>query len=280
MKKTLHITVGLPGSGKTHWAKEMKMKNRGCNVIHTDELINRFSKLTLHETLSNSVLRYNYTDDLVIDTFVTTSDGILQIIESCKKFPFEKLQLHVWEVDREACRWNDIGRRSENSNASIEAEIEEIDVAALKKKINSEKLHSKKIEEIKIIKHEVVKKPEWKVFYDEYMKPMYLTLEDDCYVKSEGWCLGGSWADCWGNSGSVSGEVQPTGFSAIDQVLEKVCPNISFLQYKNIMNEILETEDYTDGDYYGGTTYHARYMINVERLYQKLKEKGLYKIEE
>ena len=61
----------------------------------------------------------------------------------------------------------------------------------------------------------------------------------------------------------------------LDNFLEKVAPNITFLQYKNITNGCVSTEEFSDGDYYGGTTYHLRYMLDVRKLYECLIEKEI-----
>jgi hypothetical protein len=89
---------------------------------------------------------------------------------------------------------------------------------------------------------------------------------------------GGSWGDCRGNKGSVPGGPE-TEFVEFDSILEKVCPNISFLQYKNICNKIINSDTRSEGDYYGGSVTYGYKYFNVRNLYEVLVEKGLYEIE-
>lgn len=70
-----------------------------------------------------------------------------------------------------------------------------------------------------------------------------------------------------------------TEFVELDSILEKVCPNISFLQYKNICNKIINSDTRSEGDYYGGSVTYGYKYFNVRSLYDALVEKGLYEIE-
>jgi len=126
-------------------------------------------------------------------------------------------------------------------------------------------------DKIKMNQHTTIQKPDWKAFGEKYE----LYMDENGKVKGESWCLGGSWADCWGGGGSVSGEAQPDGFRELDELLEKVCPNITFLQYKGIYNEIVLTDEYGDSDYYGGSTSYAYKYFMVENLYNALKKREL-----
>jgi hypothetical protein len=60
--------------------------------------------------------------------------------------------------------------------------------------------------------------------------------------------------------------------SELDTLLEKVAPNISFLQYKKITNECISTKDFSEGDYYGGCVYYSQYVLDVKSLFDILKE--------
>ena len=57
-------------------------------------------------------------------------------------------------------------------------------------------------------------------------------------------------------------------------MLEKVKPDITFLQYKVMVQAIMKTGSYTRGEYYGNSTTYAYKAVSVRRLYEYLREKG------
>lgn len=92
-------------------------------------------------------------------------------------------------------------------------------------------------------------------------------------IESDRWSLGG---EQWGYSGdryNVSGE-EPCNFDKLDEVLEELVPNITYLQYKKVYNACVETKEYTDRDYYS-CLEKAYYVCDAEQLYDKLEELGL-----
>ena len=60
-----------------------------------------------------------------------------------------------------------------------------------------------------------------------------------------------------------------------DELIERVCPNISFIQYKNIYRKCVTQKTRTDCDYYGGSKEKAWWECNLKDLYKILLEKGL-----
>lgn len=96
------------------------------------------------------------------------------------------------------------------------------------------------------------------------------------------WTLGGTQGSCWDTSSEdkviVEPEMEPT-FTALDEVLEAVAPNITFIQYKAISNEVMERGTYHESDYYGGSTTEAYTGFNIKKLYDALEKRGLLKEE-
>lgn len=94
------------------------------------------------------------------------------------------------------------------------------------------------------------------------------------------WCTGGqSGGSCWGGEHyPVSGDPEPE-FEDLDQILEAVCPGISFLQYKRLCQEVIEFEEDAKGhggsDYYGNYRTYSAKKVNLRKLYDTLVEKGL-----
>ena len=111
------------------------------------------------------------------------------------------------------------------------------------------------------------------VFESKFLTKGSLYNENE--LRSDTWCLGGSWGDCWGNTGMVSADEQPTEFKEFDDLLMEVCPNITLLQYKKLYNSLVSIESGCENDYYGGSTENAYYKCNLKDLYNMMIEMGL-----
>lgn len=96
----------------------------------------------------------------------------------------------------------------------------------------------------------------------------------------EEWVSGGvSGGSCWDDGSNdrhyaTSGDKEPD-FSSLDTILENLCPNISFIKYKKLVNEIVKYGDYSVNEYYGNSTNYGYKTINLGDLYDKLKEMSL-----
>jgi hypothetical protein len=99
-------------------------------------------------------------------------------------------------------------------------------------------------------------------------------------MKSDTWCLGGTTGSCWGpEKHTVSASTPPTSFKEFDDVLERVCPNITFLQYKRIYNHSVLSDTEHHSDYYGGSVEYGFYVCDLPKLYEMLVEMKLIKKE-
>jgi hypothetical protein len=88
------------------------------------------------------------------------------------------------------------------------------------------------------------------------------------------WVTGGiTGGSCWGgeNVRSRSGELEPN-FDGLDRILEEICPNITFLQYKRICQDIVKEDDYTQNEYYGNCTEYKIKYFSAEDLFKTLKD--------
>ncbi len=287
MSKTLHVTVGLPGSGKTSWAQEKCYASRGGGGWRSYSSPT-VSHIDVDTYLKNSYYKAHYKDEFeyisrnmssgyneyIIDTFIASNDSLINLLKKVVVSGITHVDIHYWEPNVEACIWNDRGRREEDSTITIKnAKIEVPDIERIQKELD---LTGKKVK-VSLTKHKTEKKADWKVFYEEVCKK-HGHMDERGWINGESWCMGGTWGNCWGDSGTVSGEAPPETFSALDGILEEVCPDISFLKYKKIWSQIVDTDEYGESDYYGGSTSHANYRFKVEGLYETLKEMGLYEI--
>jgi adenylate kinase family enzyme len=280
MKKAL-VLMGLPASGKTTFAKgyfnqynktsHYSRNSYKVKHIDFDDMLNgRYKKYTKEEAIRkimNDKIGIGSCDELILDGLFLTNEDVMRILHNVDDYDsMDKIEIHYWEPDINACLWNDKYRRDDHSEITIRnARIEQPDIEKIKAKFIKS--------EIYVIKPEVIKRPAWKVFADKYK----ITLNDNDKMgsKSDSWCLGGTYQTCWGTGGSVSADAQPTTYKAFDSLLEQVCPNISFLQYKKLYASCVDIETYGDHDYYGGSTEYSYFECDVESLYDGLTELGL-----
>ena len=91
------------------------------------------------------------------------------------------------------------------------------------------------------------------------------------------WETGGSrGGSCWGGvSEGYSSDDPPKELTLLDTILEKLCPNLSFLQFRRLCNNLMKYDSYSDnGDYYGNYTTYGYKFILLEELFRFLKENG------
>jgi hypothetical protein len=261
-QKKITLLWGLPGSGKTTYAESLQ-RNVMVSVVDLDGLQKgmKFLEDKVISALSSS-------DHVILDGLITTNFSALRIMDAIHQKMSSRYKL-LWEIvywhpDIDACLWNDRERRSQNSEITIRhTKVEEP---------SRELLDAFDITEKRFIKKKVVRKPVWFMWGDDNIG----TIEKDGILKSMEWSLGGTVRGYDGYESRVYPESQPIAFKEFDQLMEKLCPNISFMQYKLIYNECVSVNsDLGRSDYYGGSTSHARFECDLAKLYLMLEEKGL-----
>jgi hypothetical protein len=186
----------------------------------------------------------------VIDKIYETSikDGISNRIH---------FVIHFWKENRELCLYNDKGRRREKSS--------EISIRNLPLEypiVNNPEI------DYEIIEHDVIAAPSLNIYFNKYKD----SQKNDFVLTSESWSAGGSWGNCWGGSGTISPDPVPQSFKEFDEMLEKLCPDISFMTYKKLYNETVTIEERSENDYYGGTEYRHNYKCDLEKLHKLMVE--------
>jgi hypothetical protein len=63
-----------------------------------------------------------------------------------------------------------------------------------------------------------------------------------------------------------------TEFKEFDNLLDTICPNISYKKYKEVYARVLVINNETEKDYYGGSVSYARYCCDISELYKALVE--------
>lgn len=267
----IRILWGLPGSGKTTYANNIGQKHHGTVVIDVDS-INKYEKANLPRVISEMVLRMGNKNNIVIvDGLFTTNGFVHKLTEQILK-DSEKKNLSIefvvvwWKKDIETCLHNDKGRRKKDSKITIENLPFEIPDQKILTNVKS------------IIAKDVIAKPESKVFVDEYANATetdYWSKVGRQVLRSGSWCLGGTCNSYDGHTSRVDAEPQPTTFEELDELLMKLCPNITFLQYKHIFSKAVTTMTHEDRDYYGGCKQFAQFQCDLDVLYEKLREFNL-----
>jgi hypothetical protein len=277
MKTKLKVTMGLPGSGKTHWADEESNKNtyhsKTYRIDFDDFTTGRIDEKRI-KNMINDYVSYSGVETIIVDGMFLTYDDVsrlISIIDPKTLVHISELSIEYWSPIIETCLHNDKGRRNKNSTTTIKnAKMDDVDVNFISRlETDFPKLKGK----VKRVDHLIIPKPDWKRFAEEYG----LYMDKDGTVKGESWCLGGTWGNCWGDEGTVPAEAEPANFEIFDSLLEKICPNITFLQYKSIYSEVVRDDTSYDSDYYGGSTTYAYRYFKVSDLYEALKSRKLIK---
>ncbi len=89
------------------------------------------------------------------------------------------------------------------------------------------------------------------------------------------WVVGGqSGGHCGGGDLYRLGTEPEPDWVGLDEILERLAPNISFIQFRRLLNESL-VENYTSDGYYGNYTDYSYRWLSVRKLYDYLIEKGV-----
>lgn len=266
----IELLMGLPGSGKTHYAKEKEDKNNGTYAVILDDLADiQCQCYGKHKPVTELIQLgcrniHNRARTIILDgLFLTNEQVILALRSVAQEFKSVDVVIHQWNEDREICLKNDGGRREASSSITIQSALYElIDVNYI-----NQRLFDSNVQITKVIKHTVELKPDWQRYWRPHV------WHDDGKLRSPSWHTGGYWGDCWGGKHPVSPE-DPYNFDKLDELLEKVAPKLTFLQYKRIQQECVSTEITDKCDYYGGYIHCCNWVCDLEALYSLLEQYG------
>ena len=273
-KKQKKVTIlwGLPGSGKTLYATTQSESDRyNSDLPHVVNVDNIGRYVDKHcngrpEEVSrqlgiDATGNLNNRNWVIVDGLVTTNAVAKRYMDaikaSCDGGNYDILfDILVFNPDREACKFNDQGRRKLSSTFTIEnLPFEEPDEAYLKGDWR-----------LKVTRKSVVKKPMHRVWAKN------VGQGDNDVLESDTWSLGSSGSS---DTPGTTGEKPPLNFDAFDKMLEQVCPAITYLQYKKVYRECVSIRESYESDYYSGTTTYARYVCDLKKLYAMLVETGV-----
>lgn len=273
--KELHLLVGLPGSGKTYFATEAQKKdyNREIQVIDFDSVYHTSMDTVVLQIKQGRIdTRKKHPPMLLgkivyLDGLFCTHESwswILRYYLGIQSIKIQKVFVDYWLPNKEACKWNDRGRRFKNSVQSIEQiQIERPEENSLRLEFEDYGVP------IIVRKHIVERKPAYQVFAGE----AGIELMEGRYFTSSYWCLGG---EQWGYDGEKSpvDPEEPCNFDEFDSLMETVCPAITFIQYKRIYKACVQMKDRENPDYYSNTR-EGYWSCDVKHLYELLVDAGL-----
>ena len=264
-KGFIHILIGLPGSGKTFFSKELAMKSMAkTEIIDCDKMRNiAYRRNYLDEVFSEVSIcaSYKMKRDAIIDGLFLTNKERIELVNKLSFFKKDyDFILHVWNEDRETCMKNDAGRRKLDNKMTIKTiPYEAVDLELIK--------NTTGVTNITTQEHRVILKPDWKLFIDN---SKYANLVKNDRLYSCEWSLGGGCEEF----GFLSAEPQPLDFEEFDDLIEKICPEISYLRYKKIYRACVTVETRDTHEYYVGPVSYACYVCDMEKLYTMLKSFG------
>lgn len=105
-------------------------------------------------------------------------------------------------------------------------------------------------------------------------------------IKREGfylcctWDGGGTCGNCWDDQLRSIEPSESKELDDLDRVLKIFGEGISFLQYKEIIREVVHTDSHGDDDYYGGSTMTWVKYLFLEDLYDELVKIGIIKCQQ
>lgn len=267
------ITVGLPGSGKTTFSKKYIKKHLG-NIIVNHIEFDKYRETPWGKKRSLETIYLDRTnnredaDVVILDGLFLTNKDIVDLINRVKDNTIEEnlsFEVHYWNVDRKTCLYNDRGRREISSENTIKhAKVESLNLEYIRQECD--------IDRVAVVCHEVKKKSILNLALDE----SNLKVEDDGYLYSESWIVGGYSHDRMGTSWSADVE-ESLEFEELDMLLEKLVPNITYLQYKKLSKAVVDIESFNDMDYYHNYECE-RWRCKIDDLMEYLEDEGLISI--
>ena len=146
MKKLL-VLCGLPGSGKTTFAKKLVCA-KNAHYFDGDEVITENKNLQDLLVKMKSVFEESIDNeqDLILDGLFLINEDYLRLTEFFSEYP---LEFHYWRENRQLCLENDQGRREKNATVTIKYAPFEKPLVEELKKIN---------ELVEVVEHQIIRK--------------------------------------------------------------------------------------------------------------------------
>lgn len=307
MTKKFVLVHGLPGSGKTTLLKNLVNKkiknNEDAEYLDLDNM--RYDKQDLDSKIRDAIMYNDYdrrhSSDIwygfdcnkaivYVDMLCLTNNDLADLIYALikrnirtvdeKKFDFTILD---FDSNRELCIKNDMIRSfadpSRSAKATIENEtFEEVDVELITSLvaeqvatgINTTCDFSVKAKKVPVWNSDEASSYERIKAYVYGAANTLGCIVENNILRGESWIIGGKEWSYTGKEWAVGGQ-EPEEFDTFDKIMEAICPNISFLNYKKVRKECCEIEEFYEHDYYSSYEKN-RWICDLDKLVSILDE--------
>jgi len=277
----IHVTYGLPGSGKTYWSSK-KVADRYIDLdkyavgktTTFDEWATDIIYDIIHGTCCNVV---------IIDGLITTHKALGSVLRAAIDGEGDKkrkitITTHVWNEDRETCIYNDRLRRKTSSQLSIKNMVYEpiTGIEDIWKAVGNDYVAKA---EFLYERHFVHAKPEYKKWFESVlgmdMGESYVSFSDKPFIShdkivSDEWSLGGEFGTYQGDMGYVSAE-NPVKFTELYDLLLRINNDIPYRVVKKV-EDCIKVEKRHQSDYYSGGVDYAHYEVSCEDIFNIICE--------
>ena len=245
------LLYGLPGSGKTRWARQ-----NGCG--ENIQVLDFDSPDPFKDFKSE---QHVYICD---GLFLCNSDVISLISRFTSRLGMwfaDILEIHYWRENRESCLWND---KLRNKERSAKVTIKNANLEPPDEKYLREKIGEDTIKEIRIIEESV----------RNVGQELLGKMDDLNYIYSdENWTAGGDACNYIGDRCSLDPEEPPKFFKELEDILDDFSPEITRTDYKKILEKV-EIDTCSVSDYYGGVEIQGFYKVNLRNVLDFLYSHG------
>lgn len=266
----LRILIGLPGSGKTCFAKKLA-RNPGVVVFGENERQDkdwriykrnsgkRYAPMSSEELFQNVSAFGQPAGTFIMDGLFLSTERVLEAIRAASTaYQLKTVTLDYWPENKEECLRNDYLRRRIGSSLSIRNLSICVDFDEIRRSYP----------QMRVKYHTVYHTPDWAIFF----RP-YLPLENEEILRSDDWVIGGESYDLDGNSYPITPDEPIVKFRELDILLMKICPNLPYLQYQEIFSDCVTVSEEEESDYYTRCTKRF-FVCNLRKVYEKLDEFG------
>lgn len=97
------------------------------------------------------------------------------------------------------------------------------------------------------------------------------------FIRSEAWVTGGmSGGNCWDSEAStIYWTEEAKELIDLDVLLQKIAPDMTYLQYKELIRELdVKRQTYSVNEYYGNYTDHEYKYIELDHLHDVMIKLG------
>lgn len=118
---------------------------------------------------------------------------------------------------------------------------------------------------------------------ESYRHPKQGEVTEETLLRGERVNVGGvSGGSCYDGSDArpyVNHDAKPATFEILDEILEKICPEISHLKYLRLQREAKVTQDsVTEHEYYGNAESYVFMQVTLGDLFTAMQELKLLKM--